>query len=76
MLRYEGQLTAAAIEAAVRSAGQVHDGRPDLSRRGWEQTGALHGGAYRRAVALARGRRSAPEAALEHRSAVREHVTE
>jgi len=76
VLRYEGQLTAAAIEAAVRSAGQVHDGRPDLSRRGWEQTGALHRGAYRRAVALARGRRSAPEAALEHRSAVREHVTE
>jgi beta-1,4-mannosyltransferase len=54
---FSGELTGPALVAALRSvqgAGLV--GSPDLGARGWERAGAMHLAAYRRAVALVRGR--------------------
>nr|WP_255668978.1 glycosyltransferase [Aeromicrobium duanguangcaii] len=49
VLRYEGDLTAADVEAAVLKA-QQGGGRPDLDRRDWSQAGPRHVAAYRLAL--------------------------
>lgn len=83
VLQYAGELTGATLERALDSVAGGRSGRPDLSRRGWEDVGRLHERAFRRAIAARRGRTfaapsrdSAPEASLQDRSAVSEHVPE
>lgn len=85
VLQYAGELTAATIERAMRAVANERSRRPDLSRRGWEDTGALHERAFLRAIAVRRGRApgaaatmlaSASEASFQDRRAVGEHVTE
>ncbi|MFF1632837.1 glycosyl transferase [Leifsonia sp. NPDC058248] len=58
VLRYEGELTPAALEDALARAQRLApDARPDLSRREWDDAGRAHVAAYRRAIALRRRRR-------------------
>ncbi|MGC5224149.1 glycosyltransferase [Micromonospora sp. DT81.3] len=52
---FDGEITAEVLlEAAARTA-EPRQGRPDLSRRDWDDAGAAHAAAYRAALA-ARGR--------------------
>ncbi|MFF1574411.1 glycosyl transferase [Leifsonia sp. NPDC058292] len=56
--RYEGDLTPAALEAALAAVKSIPEAdRPDLSHREWDDAGHAHVAAYRRAIALLRGRR-------------------
>jgi glycosyltransferase involved in cell wall biosynthesis len=56
VLRYEGELTPAALEDALgRAQSLVPDARPDLSHREWDDAGRAHVAAYRRAIVLRRG---------------------
>jgi beta-1,4-mannosyltransferase len=57
VLRYEGELTASALGDALENARAAgRSDRPDLSGREWQDAGKAHAAAYRRAVALRRGR--------------------
>lgn len=52
VLGFEGELTAATIESALRTVrGSSRSPRPDLSRRDWSRTGERHREAFRRAMA-------------------------
>ncbi len=54
--RYEGELTAEAIEAARATLTPANRAEhPDLSRREWADAGVQHADAYRRALRLRRG---------------------
>ncbi|MGY2064498.1 glycosyltransferase [Blastococcus sp. SYSU DS0619] len=54
---FAGQLTAETLLAALRSVQQAGtSGSPRLDARGWEEAGARHLAAYRRAVSLVRRR--------------------
>ena len=51
VIRYEGELTANDLEAALSSCARLDPGaRPDLSRRDWKQAGRRHVDAYRLAL--------------------------
>lgn len=54
---FTGQLTGGTLLAALRSVeGTASSGSPDLDGRGWQEAGAQHLAAYRRAVSLVRRR--------------------
>jgi glycosyltransferase involved in cell wall biosynthesis len=56
--RYAGELTGAALEAALTEGDGIPGTRPALDRRGWDLTGQQHAEAYRLALATsARTRR-------------------
>jgi beta-1,4-mannosyltransferase len=59
---YDGELTAAHLACAMAELATYPADRPgpDLSDRGWNQVGAQHLAAYRRAVAIVRIRRNRP----------------
>ncbi|WP_223692403.1 glycosyltransferase [Leifsonia poae] len=55
VLRYDGELTPAALESALAQVRTLSaDAGPDLSRREWDDAGRAHVAAYRRAIALLR----------------------